>query len=115
MLSVFDGVMKTTREGVQAGHPSLEGGPVYLDYNATTPVDPRVTAAMLPYFDRWFGNPSSGHSYADRPRRALAEARAQIAALIGARPHEIVFTGSGSEADHPAPPVGETSQRGRAK
>jgi cysteine desulfurase len=80
-------------------HPGLAGGPIYLDYNATTPVDPRVAEAMEPYLTRWFGNPSSGHPYADRPRRALAEARAQVAALIGARPKEVVFTGSGSEAD----------------
>lgn len=77
----------------------LEAGPLYLDYNATTPVDPRVTTAMLPYLTDWFGNPSSDHVYADRPREALGRAREQVAALIGARPSEIVFTGSGSEAD----------------
>jgi cysteine desulfurase len=79
--------------------PGVAGGPVYLDYNATTPVDPRVTAAMWPYLADFFGNPSSSHPYADAPRRALAEARAQVAGLIGAGPGEIVFTGSGSEAD----------------
>jgi cysteine desulfurase len=72
---------------------------VYLDYNATTPVDPRVATAMAPHLTHWFGNPSSDHPYADCPRRALASARAEVAALIGARPLEIVFTGSGSEAD----------------
>ena len=80
-------------------HPGLVGGPVYVDYNATTPVDPRVAEAMLPHLTHHFGNPSSAHHYADIPRAALAEARAQVAALIGARPGEIVFTGSGSEAD----------------
>ncbi|MEV6381995.1 cysteine desulfurase family protein [Streptomyces sp. NPDC051773] len=80
-------------------HPGLVGGPVYLDYNATTPVDPRVTEAMLPHLTDLFGNPSSGHPYADAPRRALAESRAQVAGLVGARPDEIVFTSSGSEAD----------------
>jgi cysteine desulfurase len=80
-------------------HPGLTGGPAYLDYNATTPVDPRVTEAMLPHLAEFFGNPTSGHSYADDPRRALAEARAQTAALVGARPAEMVFTASGSEAD----------------
>jgi cysteine desulfurase len=54
---------------------------------------------MLPHLAEFFGNPSSGHRYADAPRRALAEARAQVAALIGARPAEIVFTASGSEAN----------------
>jgi cysteine desulfurase len=84
--------------GVPA-HPGLAGGPAYLDYNATTPVDPRVTEVMLPHLTEFFGNPSSSHPYAGVPRRALAEARAQVAALIGARPAEIVFTASGSEAD----------------
>src|SRR5215471_19634165 len=77
----------------------LLGGPIYLDYNATTPVDPRVFEAMLPYLTTHFGNPSSGHHYAEQPRRALATARQQVARLIGAAPDEIVFTGSGSEAD----------------
>ncbi|MEU8250669.1 aminotransferase class V-fold PLP-dependent enzyme [Nonomuraea sp. NPDC048916] len=80
-------------------HPGLAGGPVYLDYNATTPVDPRVTEAMLPYLTDFFGNPSSSHPFSQEPRRALAAARAQVAGLIAARPSEIVFTGSGSEAD----------------
>ncbi|MGW4434520.1 cysteine desulfurase family protein [Streptomyces sp. NPDC004596] len=80
-------------------HPGLAGGPVYLDHNATTPVDPRVAQAMAPYLTDFFGNPSSGHSYADPPRRALAEARDRVAGLIGAAPGEIVFTASGSEAD----------------
>lgn len=80
-------------------HPGLVDGPVYLDYNATTPVDPRVATAMAPHVTDWFGNPSSSHAYSDVPRRALAEARAQVAALIGALPPEIVFTSSGSEAD----------------
>ncbi|MEU2034490.1 cysteine desulfurase family protein [Nocardia amamiensis] len=79
--------------------PGPADGPVYLDYNATTPIDPRVVAAMLPYFTESFGNPSSGHAYAAEPRRALDHARARIAALIGARPHEIAFTASGSEAN----------------
>ena len=51
-------------------HAGLEGGPIYLDYNATTPVDPRVIEAMLPYLTTYFGNPSSSHHYAEQPRRA---------------------------------------------
>jgi cysteine desulfurase len=86
-------------EGVTAVAAGLAPGPVYLDYNATTPVDPRVTEAALPYWTDFFGNPSSDHPFAVEPRRALAAARAQVAALIGARPEEIVFTGSGSEAN----------------
>lgn len=80
-------------------HPGLADGPVYLDYNGTTPVDPRVAEAMRPHLTDFFGNPSSSHPYADAPRRALAEARAQVAGLIGAPPGEVVFTSSGSEAD----------------
>lgn len=80
-------------------HPGLAGGPIYLDYNATTPVDPRVAEAMTPHLTTLFGNPSSGHSYAEQPHAALQRARGQVAALIGARPYEIVFTASGSEAD----------------
>ena len=79
--------------------PALEGGPVYLDYNATTPVDPRVADAMLPYLTAHFGNPSSGHAYSRAPRGALEWARAQVAHLIGAQPDEVVFTGGGSEAN----------------
>ncbi|MFI7642735.1 aminotransferase class V-fold PLP-dependent enzyme [Nonomuraea sp. NPDC049400] len=80
-------------------HPGLADGPVYLDYNATTPVDPRVTEQVARQLGGLFGNPSSSHSYGERPRAALGRAREQVAALLGARPHEIVFTGSGSEAD----------------
>src|SRR5215207_10689110 len=84
---------------VSSAHPALIGGPVYLDYNATTPVDPRVVEAMLPYLTVHFGNPSSAHAYATVPARGLGIARRQVAALIGAQPEEIVFTASGSEAD----------------
>ncbi|MFC5721026.1 cysteine desulfurase family protein [Streptomyces gamaensis] len=81
-------------------HPGLQDGPIYLDYNGTTPVDPRVAEAMWPYLTESFGNPSSDHAYAEAPTRALEEAREHVAALIGARAGEIVFTGSGSEADN---------------
>ncbi|MFB7172283.1 cysteine desulfurase family protein [Streptomyces sp. NPDC056254] len=81
-------------------HPVFADGPLYLDYNATTPVDPRVAEAMEPYLARWFGNPSSGHAYGAEPKQALERARRQVAALIGARADEIVFTGSGSESDN---------------
>ncbi|MDX6237829.1 MAG: cysteine desulfurase [Kribbellaceae bacterium] len=80
-------------------HPGLADGPIYLDYNATTPIDPRVVEAVLPYLTHHFGNPSSSHSYAARPRAAIAEARGQVADLLGASAAEITFTGGGSEAD----------------
>jgi cysteine desulfurase len=82
------------------GRPTgLSADPLYLDYNATTPVDARVAEAARPYWDHWFGNPSSDHAYSERPRQAVALGREQVAALIGVAPGEIVFTGSGSEAD----------------
>lgn len=81
-------------------HPGLVDGPIYLDYNATTPVDPAVVDAMLPWLTGGFGNPSSAHVYGSRARDAVAHARRQIAELIGAPGDgRIVVTGSGSEAD----------------
>ena len=74
--------------------------PVYLDYNATTPVAPEVAEAILPFLHEQFGNPSSSHVYGQRAMQALAEARGQVAALLGARPEEIVFTGSATEANN---------------
>ncbi len=74
-------------------------GPIYLDYNATTPVDPHVVEAMLPYFDAQFGNPSSSHGFGTAPKEALEAARRRIGGLIGAPDGDIVFTGSGSEAN----------------
>jgi cysteine desulfurase len=75
---------------------------VYLDHNATTPVDPRVLDAMLPFLGDDFGNPSSLHWFGQRARAAVEEARASVAALVGADSAEIVFTASGSESDNMA-------------
>jgi cysteine desulfurase len=72
----------------------------YFDYNATTPVASAVLAAMLPYFGGEFGNASSIHSEGQRARMAVEEARESVAALIGAKPAEIVFTSGGTEADN---------------
>ena len=74
--------------------------PVYLDYNATTPVDQAVAAAMSPYLYEHFGNPSSAHSYGLAARQAVDKARSQVANLIGAEEHEIVFTSGGSESNN---------------
>ncbi|MBN1782019.1 cysteine desulfurase [bacterium] len=76
--------------------------PIYLDYAATTPVDPAVKEAMMPYFDLIYGNPSSGHQPGQDALDAVERARAQVAGLIGAAPEEIVFTGSGTESDNTA-------------
>jgi len=74
--------------------------PIYLDYNATTPLDPQVIDAMQPFLHEHFGNPSSAHAYGRAAREAVERARAQVAALLGAGPDEIVFTGGGSEASN---------------
>jgi cysteine desulfurase len=75
--------------------------PVYLDHHATTPLDPRVLDAMLPYFTERFGNPHSAqHAYGWTAEQAVAEARVQIAALIGALPEHIVFTSGATEANN---------------
>src|SRR6201997_3200102 len=75
---------------------------VYLDHNATTPVDPVVLEAVLPYFSGDFGNASSIHTFGQRARAAVETAREQVAALLNARPQEIIFTSGGTESDNHA-------------
>ncbi len=76
--------------------------PIYLDYNATTPIDTSVSEAMKPYLYGRFGNPSSMHPYGVEARRAVENARAQVAELLGCSPTEIIFTSGGSEANNMA-------------
>ena len=86
--------------GRSAGRSIIRPVAIYLDHAATTPVRREVLEAMLPYLSEHFGNPSSIHAAGRRARQGLDEARETVAALIGAKPREIVFTASGSEADN---------------
>jgi cysteine desulfurase len=74
--------------------------PVYLDYNATTPLDTQVIEAMLPYLKEHFGNPSSTHFYGEKARQAVSEGRKSIANLLGVDASEIIFTSGGSESNN---------------
>jgi cysteine desulfurase len=84
-----------------AEYNGLSRRPVYMDHHATTPVDPRVLEAMLPYFNQVFGNAASiDHEYGAEAARAVETARQQIAQLINAQPDEIIFTSGATEADN---------------
>ena len=88
---------------------------LYLDHAATTPVRPEVLQAMLPYLTDRFGNPSSHHTVGEAAATALADARARVAAVLGFRPADIVFTSGGTEADNLAVKglaIGAAAQRG---
>ncbi|MCA1837523.1 MAG: aminotransferase class V-fold PLP-dependent enzyme, partial [Actinobacteria bacterium] len=74
--------------------------PIYLDYNATTPVDDGVLASMWPYFSQEFGNAASPHTYGRAAFDAVELARAQLASLVGARPRDVVFTSGATEANN---------------
>jgi cysteine desulfurase len=74
--------------------------PVYLDYNATTPIAPEVVEAMVPYLREHFGNPSSTHPYGVTAKRAVEQAREQVADLLGCRPSEVVFSSGGTESNN---------------
>ncbi len=76
--------------------------PIYFDNSATTPIDPRVVDAMLPYLSQHFGNPSSMHMWGREARAAVDKARRQVADFVGATANEIIFTASGTEADNMA-------------
>jgi cysteine desulfurase len=74
--------------------------PIYLDYNATTPIDPRVAEVMQPYLTEHFGNPSSGHVYGTTTRQAVNKAREQIASMLHCTTDEIIFTSGGTESNN---------------
>lgn len=73
---------------------------IYLDFNATTPADKEVVEAMQPYLDQYFGNPSSSHSYGAAAKKAVENARKQVAELVNCRPEEIIFTSGGTESNN---------------
>ncbi len=87
------------RKKIYRAHKSLCAS-VYLDYAATTSVDPRVLKAMLPYFSEKFGNTMSLHSFGQEAKEALEESREAVADLMGAKPSEIIFTGSATESNN---------------
>jgi len=85
--------------------------PIYLDHNATTPIAPEVAEAMIPYLKEHFGNPSSSHWYGIQTKKAVENARKQVASLLGSQSDEIIFTSGGSESNnHAIRGVAETFQ-----
>ena len=76
--------------------------PIYLDYNGTTPLDPEVIAAMRPFLETEFGNPSSSHWYGIRPKKAVEKARQQVAGMLNCKPEEVFFTSGGTESNNHA-------------
>ena len=88
----------TDQDKNSAGGPTMQR--IYLDYNASTPIDPAVTAVMRPLLDEGYGNPSSGHWASAPAKAALDEARSRVAALLGCTSTEVVFTSGGSEANN---------------
>ena len=75
---------------------------IYLDYNATTPVDPQVAEAMLPYIQEHYGNPSSSHSFGVAARKAVEKARSQLAEMLKSQVEEVIFTSGGTESNNHA-------------
>ena len=89
--------------------------PIYLDYNATTPHDPEVIEAMLPYLKEYFGNPSSSHYYGQKTKEAVELARSQVAGLLNCRTEEVVFTSGGTESNNYALKGAAFSYRNKGK
>ena len=97
-------------------HDKQTKRPIYMDYSATTPVDPRVVDKMVPFLHDRFGNPASrSHSYGWETEQAVEEARAHVAALIGADPREIVWTSGATEGDNLAIKGAANFYKGRGK
>jgi len=90
-------------------------GLIYLDYNATTPIDPRVADTMAPYLHTHFGNPSSGHALGAETKKAIEKARKQVADMLGCGVDEIVFTSGGSESNNYAVKGAAFARRAKGK
>src|SRR5512139_1713843 len=91
----------------------MSAQPVYLDYAATTPLDPRVLEVMLPLFSEKFGNPSSIHRWGQAAEAAVEAARRTVAQVLGCSPDEVLFTSGGSESDNLALRGGALAERRR--
>jgi cysteine desulfurase len=91
------------------------GKPVYLDYNATTPIDPDVINEMIPFIQSGFGNPSSSYTIGRDNQEAISRARKQVASLINARPEEITFTSGGTESNNHAIRGAALAHQGKGK
>ena len=87
--------------------------PIYLDFNGTTPHDPEVIAAMRPFLESEFGNPSSAHWYGTAPKRGVENARSQVARILHCRPAAVLFTSGGTESNNHA--IRGTARALRAK
>lgn len=90
--------MSLCLKGVCNTHSHTVAAPIYLDVNGTSPVDPRVADAALPFLREHFGNPSSSHYFGSAPHAALTSARASLSNLLGARPEEVTFTSCSTES-----------------
>lgn len=89
--------------------------PVYLDYNATTPIDPRVADAMAPVIRQTFGNPSSSHVFGMEAKKVVEEARSRVAEMLGCRPSEVIFTSGGTESNNYAIKGAARALRGKGR
>src|SRR5438067_13054036 len=96
--------LRAMRRGKTIGHPAAEigwcGPMIYLDHNATTPLAAEALEAMRPYLEKFHGNASSIHAAGRETRAALDDSRDRLAALLACKPHEIIFTGGGTEANN---------------